>query len=85
MQLGSKGFGDPLTFDNTYFVTLLQKPWEKMNDEMANMIGLPTDHVLPDDPTCRPLIERYAKDKELFYEDFARAYVKMSMLGAQWI
>lgn len=26
--LGSKGFGDPDVFDNSYFKILLQKPWK---------------------------------------------------------
>ena len=49
MQLGNKGFGEPLTFDNTYYKTLETKPWAGPNPpEMAKMIGLPSDHVLPD-------------------------------------
>ncbi len=49
VQLGNKGFGEPLTFDNTYYKTLETKPWAGPNPpEMAKMIGLPSDHVLPD-------------------------------------
>lgn len=83
--LGSKGFGDPLTFDNAYFTALLQKPWAAPNaDSMAKMIGLPSDHVLPDDSDCKPVIQMYAADQKLFFKDFADAYVKLTMLGAQW-
>lgn len=39
MQLGSKGYGDPVVFDNTYFVTLLDKPWERVSKEMGDHIG----------------------------------------------
>lgn len=46
--------------------------------------GIPTDHVLPDDPTCRPLIQRYAADQAAFFADFAAAYDKMASLGARW-
>lgn len=46
--------------------------------------GIPTDHVLPDDPTCLPLIEKYAADQPLFFADFAAAFRKLSELGAQW-
>lgn len=49
--LGSKGYGDPVTFDNTYYKTLLQQPWVDKSNEMAQHTGIPTDHVLPDDPT----------------------------------
>ncbi|DBA86813.1 TPA: hypothetical protein ACH3X2_005396 [Trebouxia sp. C0005] len=83
--LGSKGFGDPLTFDNAYFTALLQKPWAAPNaDSMAKMIGLPSDHVLPDDSDCKPVIQMYAADQKRFFKDFADAYVKLTMLGAQW-
>lgn len=82
--LGGKGFGDPLTFDNQYYSSLLDKPWENKADDMAVMIGLPSDHVLPDDPTCRPYIERYANDQDAFHEDFKAAYLKLTSLGAQW-
>jgi L-ascorbate peroxidase len=39
LQLGSKGYGDPVTFDNTYFKTLLQRPWVGMPEDMAQHIG----------------------------------------------
>ncbi|KAG7671273.1 putative L-ascorbate peroxidase 6 [Nannochloris sp. 'desiccata'] len=80
--LGSKGYGDPLTFDNTYFTLLLEKPWENKKDEMASMIGIASDHVLPDDVVCRPLIEKYAKDKALFYKDFESSFLRLSTLGS---
>ena len=81
--LGSKGFGDPLTFDNAYYTALLRKPWAD-GQNMGSMIGLPSDHVLADDPTCRPIIEAYAADEEKFFEDFSRAYIKLTEMGAIW-
>lgn len=51
-------------FDNTYYKTLLAAPWAKPGaDEMAQMIGLPSDHGLGADPECRPYIEKYAADQ----------------------
>lgn len=82
--LGSKGYGDPVTFDNTYYKSLLQKPWLNKDDPMADMIGLPSDHVLPDDEECRPIIEEFARDQEAFFQEFARSYQKMTSLGVQW-
>ncbi|KXZ42065.1 hypothetical protein GPECTOR_212g425 [Gonium pectorale] len=79
--LGSKGFGDPTTFDNAYYSALLARPWTNASDPMASMVGLPSDHVLPDDPDCLPHIRRYADDQAAFFADFAAAYAKMTRLG----
>lgn len=46
--------------------------------------GIPTDHVLPDDPTCLPFIERYAADQPAFFKDFAVAYLQLANMGARW-
>lgn len=51
---------------------------------MASMIGLPSDHVLPDDPDCLAYIKAYAADQALFFKDFATAYDKLATLGAQY-
>lgn len=45
MQLGGKGFGEPLTFDNAYFTSLLAKPWLDKANTMRDMIGIPSDKV----------------------------------------
>ena len=54
---GGKGFGAPDVFDNAYYSFLLRRPWLDSKDNMASMIGLPSDHVLPDDPECLPVIQ----------------------------
>eukprot|EP00884_Botryococcus_braunii_P020293 jgi/Botrbrau1/6948/Bobra.0215s0025.1 len=82
--LGNKGFGEPLKFDNVYYKELLKKPWADPSNDMASMIGLPSDKVLPDDPICRPIIEEYAADEALFFRDFSNAYLKLTTLGASW-
>eukprot|EP00195_Chlamydomonas_chlamydogama_P011298 CAMPEP_0202898210 /NCGR_PEP_ID=MMETSP1392-20130828/6781_1 /ASSEMBLY_ACC=CAM_ASM_000868 /TAXON_ID=225041 /ORGANISM="Chlamydomonas chlamydogama, Strain SAG 11-48b" /LENGTH=306 /DNA_ID=CAMNT_0049584069 /DNA_START=194 /DNA_END=1113 /DNA_ORIENTATION=+ len=82
--IGSKGFGAPDVFDNAYFVELLKKPWLNKDDSMASMIGLPSDHVLPDDEECLPYIKEFAADQDAFFEAFTSAYLKMTNLGAQW-
>ncbi|KAK9862530.1 hypothetical protein WJX84_005324 [Apatococcus fuscideae] len=82
--LGSKGFGDPVTFDNTYYQTLLKKPWKNPLLYMGNMIGLASDHVLPEDRELLPFIKSYANDQALFFTDFAAAYQKMTTMGTGW-
>ena len=51
---------------------------------MAAMIGLASDHVLPDDPPSRAWIDKYAADQALFFKDFAAALVKLGSQGATW-
>ncbi len=34
-QLGGKGFGEPLQFDNTYYRTLLAAPWADPRNDMG--------------------------------------------------
>ncbi|KAK9845062.1 hypothetical protein WJX74_010134 [Apatococcus lobatus] len=82
--LGTKGFGDPVTFDNTYYQMLLKKPWKNPLVYMSSMIGLASDHVMADDWELQPFIKAYANDKALFFTDFAAAYIKMSCMGAGW-
>lgn len=84
--LGNKGFGNPVIFDNSYFQILLEKPWIKASkgNEMATMIGLPSDHALVEDDECLRWITTYANDQEKFFDDFSRAYVKLVNSGVHW-
>lgn len=50
----------------------------------SSMVGLPSDHVLPEDKALRPVIELYAADQGRFFDDFAAAYLKLTSLGAVW-
>ncbi|KAK6946424.1 hem peroxidase [Dillenia turbinata] len=65
---------DPLKFDNSYFVELLQM-------ESEGLLKLPTDKALVDDPAFRPLVELYAKDEDAFFRDYAESHKKLSELG----
>lgn len=84
LQLGNKGFGEPLTFDNAYYPALLKKPWMDPKDSMGSMVGLPSDRVLADDPMCAPYIYLYAHDQQKWFADFREAFLKMSQFGAVW-
>lgn len=44
---------------------------------------LPTDICLITDPKFRPFVEAYAKDKDLFFKDFAAAFSKLLKLGVR--
>lgn len=82
--LGSKGFGNPLVFDNSYFKVLLQKPWTQMGNEVGSMTGLPSDRTLVDDDECLRSVNYYANDQSKFFDDFSAAYVKLVNSGAKW-
>ncbi|KAL3497382.1 hypothetical protein ACH5RR_040114 [Cinchona calisaya] len=81
--LGSKGFGNPTVFDNSYFKILLEKPWLS-SAGMSSMIGLPSDRALVEDDECTRWISKYADDENLFFEDFKNAYIKLVNTGARW-
>lgn len=74
-----------MAFDNAYYTALLAKPWLNTADPMATHIGLPSDHVLPDDPECARFITAYADDQSLFFRDFVAAFKQMTSLGVDWL
>lgn len=81
--LGSKGFGSPFVFDNSYYKILLEKPWSS-SGSMSSMIGLPSDRALSEDDECLRWISKYAEDQNLFFEDFKKVYTKLVNTGAKW-
>ncbi|KAK1429622.1 hypothetical protein QVD17_11836 [Tagetes erecta] len=81
--LGSKGFGNPVIFDNAYYKVLLEKPWLS-SAGMTSMVGLPSDRALVEDDECLRWISKYADDQDLFFEDFKNAYIKLVNSGAKW-
>lgn len=84
--LGSKGFGDPVVFDNSYYTILLQKPWMAATggNSMSGMIGLPTDRAIAGDAECLYWIKVYARSASRFFDDFSAAYSKLVESGAKW-
>lgn len=81
--IGSKGFGSPTVFDNSYYKILLEKPWMSSGG-MSSMIGLPSDRALVEDEECLRWITKYANDQDLFFKDFKNAYIKLVNSGARW-
>ncbi|KAK4345453.1 hypothetical protein RND71_035629 [Anisodus tanguticus] len=65
---------EPLKFDNSYFLELL-------NGENEGLLKLPTDKALLEDPVFRYYVELYAKDEEAFFRDYAISHRKLSELG----
>ncbi|XP_039050952.1 putative L-ascorbate peroxidase 6 [Hibiscus syriacus] len=81
--IGGKGFGSPVAFDNSYFKILLEKPWNS-SAGMSTMIGLPSDHAIVEDDECLRWIAKYAKNQDMFFEDFKNSYIKLVNCGARW-
>ncbi|XVE60308.1 hypothetical protein DITRI_Ditri05aG0118200 [Diplodiscus trichospermus] len=66
-----------LKFDNSYFTDIKAK-----KDE--DLLVLPTDAVLFEDPSFKVYAEKYAEDQETFFKDYAEAHAELSNLGAKF-
>ncbi|ONK77447.1 uncharacterized protein A4U43_C02F6620 [Asparagus officinalis] len=66
-----------LKFDNSYF-----KDIKERKDE--DLLVLPTDAALFDDPSFKVYAEKYAQDQDAFFKDYAEAHAKLSNLGAKF-
>ncbi|KAL9396127.1 hypothetical protein Peur_010380 [Populus x canadensis] len=66
-----------LKFDNSYFKDIKQR---KDDD----LLVLPTDAALFEDPSFKVYAEKYAEDQEAFFKDYAEAHAKLSNLGAKF-
>jgi len=83
------------TLSNEYFRLLVEERWSpKMThngkpwtgpDQFENATGelmmLPSDMVLVLDPEFKKYVQLYAKDEDLFFKDFAKAFSKLLELG----
>ncbi|BFZ53212.1 heme peroxidase [Savitreella phatthalungensis] len=89
------GFEGPWTFSptvltNDYYKLLLDEKWswkkwngpKQYEDKTTKtLMMLPTDMALIKDKSFRPWVEKYAKDQDLFYKDFANVFTKLLELG----
>ncbi|KAG1331141.1 putative L-ascorbate peroxidase T, chloroplastic [Cocos nucifera] len=66
-----------LKFDNSYFKDIKER-------KDKDLLVLPTDAVLFEDPSFKVYAEKYAEDQDAFFEDYAEAHAKLSNLGAQF-
>ncbi len=79
----------PTTFSNTFYTALLEEKWKFRNwsgpkqyeNEKKDLMMLPADYCLIEDPEFRKHVEAYAKSEELFFKDFAAAFGKLIELG----
>ncbi|KAL8244308.1 hypothetical protein R6Q59_010566 [Mikania micrantha] len=66
-----------LRFDNSYF-----KDIKERRDE--DLLVLPTDAALFEDPSFKVFAEKYAEDEKAFFDDYAVAHAKLSNLGSKF-
>lgn len=66
-----------LTFDNSYFQFL-----KRSKDD--NLLWLPTDAALHEDPKFKVYFDRFADSKEAFFEAYSKAHTKLSELGSKF-
>jgi len=81
----------PTTFSNDFYIQLLERKWtkkkwsgpEQFEDESGKLMMLPADVALLSDPEFRKWVELYAKDEDIFFKDFSRAFQKLVENGAK--
>jgi len=88
------------TFSNEYFRLLLEerwspkashngKPWKGPDQYedvgTGKLMMLPSDLVLVLDPDFKQFVEMYARDEDLFFKDFAKAFAKLLELGVPFV
>lgn len=83
------------TFSNEYFRLLVEERWspkmthegkiwsgpDQYEDSTGKLMMLPSDLVIYQDPGFRKFVEMYAKDEDLFFKDFSKAFAKLLELG----
>ncbi|XP_028775352.1 L-ascorbate peroxidase 3-like [Neltuma alba] len=65
---------DYMKFDNSYFKELLR-------EEPSDLLKLPTDKALVEDPEFRKYVRLYAQNEDAFFVDYAASHKKLSELG----
>lgn len=82
---------------NTYFKIMNDYEWKEktldngvkqfvyVDEDLDDMelAMLPTDLALVKDESFGPWVQKYAKDKDLFFDHFAKAFAKLMELGIQ--
>ena len=80
----------PITLTNDYYKLLLSERWQHRkwagpvqfeDNKTKSIMMLPTDMALVKDKVFRPVVERYAKDQDAFFADFARVCVQLFEQG----
>lgn len=80
----------PTVFTNEFYRLLVEENWDQKkwkgprqftDKSTQTLMMLPTDISLVKDKAFKTHVERYAKDSDAFFKDFADAFVKLIELG----
>jgi len=80
----------PTRFGSQFYVQLLKQDWtekvldnglKQFKDEKDKIMMLPADMAFLSDPEFKKIVEEYANDKQVFFDDFAAAFGKLLELG----
>jgi cytochrome c peroxidase len=88
---------NPTRFSNQYFKLMAGLEWTRKTvpqsgvqqfvnydeDSETELMMLPTDMALLSDEQFAVHVRRYAEDKEVFFQDFAKVFAKLIELGIQ--
>jgi len=75
------------TLSNSSTTNGPKKKWggpEQFEDPSGNLMMLPADIALIQDPEYKKIVELYANDEELFFKDFAVAFQKLEENGVHF-
>ncbi|KAJ7298994.1 hypothetical protein O6H91_Y331800 [Diphasiastrum complanatum] len=76
IDLESKALGRRPPFISTILTTR-----NSFQGRKKGLIQLPSDKALLEDPKLSRYVERYAKDQDAFFQDYAKSHLKLSELG----
>jgi hypothetical protein len=71
-----------LIFDNSYYKRIFDQTVHP--SKTKDLLWLPTDQALVDDPEWFYYFKVYAENQDAFFHDYVHAHIKMSELGARY-
>ena len=80
----------PVSFTHDFFTLLVNEKWEPRKWDgpfqwqdlgSHSLMMLPTDYALVEDSSFKKHVQKYAKDEQLFFKDFANVFSRLLELG----
>lgn len=83
----------PIMFTNDFYTLLLNEKWhvrkwegpkQYQDDSSNSLMMLPADYAMVTDKEFKKYVEKYAKDADLWFKDFGKAFEKLLELGVEF-